>query len=87
MVELTVVLAVIGKQIPQFESLGILLSDEAALAPPITFYQRLLAGDVEEAADLFEEYLSSDGREAAYVAAQVAFPTGGLPPELDGFSL
>src|SRR5579872_5241768 len=53
-VPLTVVLAVIGNQIPQFESLGILLGDEPALAPPISFYQRLLAGDIEEAADLFE---------------------------------
>jgi len=60
------VLAVVGKQIPQFESLGILLGDEPALAPPITFYQRLLAGDVEEAADLLEEHLNTDGREATY---------------------
>ncbi len=65
-VPLTVVLAVIGKQIPQFEALGILLGDEAALAPPITFYQRLLAGDAEEAADLLEEHLNSEGREATY---------------------
>jgi hypothetical protein len=63
---LTFVLAVVGKQIPQFETLGILLGDEPALAAPVSFYQRLLAGDVEEASDLLEEHLNSSGRAATY---------------------
>src|SRR5262249_36727724 len=44
-VPLTVVLAVLGKHVSQFEALRILLADEPALAPHVSFYQRLLAGD------------------------------------------
>jgi len=65
-VPMTVALAVIGKQVPQFESLGILLSDEPALAPHVSFYQRLVAGDVEEAAQVLEQALDSGSRCAAY---------------------
>ena len=65
-VPLTVVLAVIGKYIPQFEALGVLLGDEPALEVHESFYQRLLAGDIEEAAALLEEYLAKNGRVAAY---------------------
>jgi hypothetical protein len=65
-VPLTVVLAVLGKHIPQFEPLGVLLSDEPALAPYVSFYQRLLAGDVDEAASLLEEQLGGADRVAIY---------------------
>ena len=65
-VPLTVVLAVLGKNIPQFEALWILLSDEPALAPKEVFYQRLLAGDVDEASTLLEDQLARLPRRDAY---------------------
>ena len=65
-VPLTVVLAVVGKHIPQFEPLAILLGDEPALEAHESFYQRLLAGDVDEAATLLDEQLAKNGRAAAY---------------------
>lgn len=65
-VPLTVVLAVLGKNIPEFESLGILLGDQPALSPHESFYQRLLAGDAEEAATLLDEQLAAAGRATAY---------------------
>jgi predicted PurR-regulated permease PerM len=52
---LTVCLAVLGRQVPRLEFLAVLLGDETPLEPEITFYQRLLAGDEDEAAQLLEE--------------------------------
>ncbi len=56
---LTVVLVVLGKYVPQLQFLDILLGDEPVLEPPVRVYQRLLALDQEEAADVargfFEE--------------------------------
>jgi predicted PurR-regulated permease PerM len=54
---LTVVLVVIGKYVPQLRFLDILLGDEPVLDPPERIYQRLLAGDEEEATDLAREFL------------------------------
>ncbi len=65
-VPLTVVLAVLGKHVPQFEAMRILLADEPALPPHVSFYQRLLAGDAEEAAALLEEQLTERGKAASY---------------------
>jgi len=65
-VPLTVVLAVLGKNIPQFEALWILLSDEPALAPKEVFYQRLLAGDADEASTVLEDQLARQSRREVY---------------------
>ena len=46
---LTVCLVVIGRYVPQLEFLGVLLGSDPVLAPEERFYQRLLAGNVEEA--------------------------------------
>lgn len=54
-VPITVVLAVLGNHVPIFEPLGILLSDRPALSNWITYYQRLLAGDVDEAESIVAE--------------------------------
>jgi predicted PurR-regulated permease PerM len=56
---ITVCLAVLGKHVPQLEFLGVLLGDEAALEPEITVYQRLLAGDEDEANEIVEEALET----------------------------
>jgi predicted PurR-regulated permease PerM len=54
---LTVCLLVIGKHVPQLSFLDILLGNEPVFEPPKRVYQRLLAGDQEEAAQLLGEYL------------------------------
>jgi predicted PurR-regulated permease PerM len=54
---LTVCLLVVGKHVPQLSFLGILLGNEPVFEPKDRIYQRLLAGDSEEAATLFESYL------------------------------
>lgn len=54
---LTVCLAVLGRYVPSLQFLGILLGDEPVLSPDKRMYQRILAGDLEEATELAGEYL------------------------------
>jgi chromate transport protein ChrA len=54
---LTVCVLVVGKHVPQLSFLDILLGTEPVFEPKTRIYQRLLAGDQEEAAELFENYL------------------------------
>lgn len=53
---LTVCLLVIGKHVPQLSFLDILLGNESVVEPTKRVYQRLVAGDQEEAAELVEGY-------------------------------
>lgn len=55
-VPLTVVLAVLGKYVPPLEPLWILLGDAPPLKPDALLYQRLLAGDADEAAETVDEF-------------------------------
>lgn len=63
---LTVCLVVFGRHFPHLRFFSILLSDEPALPPEARFYQRMLAMDQEEAAELAEEYLETHSLEALY---------------------
>jgi len=54
---LTVCLVVLGRYVPQFEFLNVLLGNQPVLEPHARVYQRLLAGDPDEAADYAEEFL------------------------------
>lgn len=54
---LTVCLVVLGRHVPQFEFLDVLFGNEPMLEPHARLYQRLLAGDPEEATDHAEEFL------------------------------
>ncbi|MEX0704064.1 MAG: AI-2E family transporter [Planctomycetales bacterium] len=54
---LTVCLLVVGKHVPQLTFLDILLGSEPVFEPQARIYQRLLAGDQEEAAEIIEECL------------------------------
>ncbi len=54
---LTVCLVVLGRHVPQFEFLQILLGDEPVLDPHERLYQRLLADDLDEATDNAEQML------------------------------
>ena len=57
---LTVCLLVIGKYVPQLSVLTILLGDEPVFEMKTRVFQRLLAGDQEEAAELLEEWLEHE---------------------------
>jgi predicted PurR-regulated permease PerM len=63
---LTACLVVLGRFVPHLEFLGVLLGDEPALDPEVTYYQRLLARDQDEATDLVEEFLQSHPQETVY---------------------
>ena len=63
---LTVCLVVIGKYVPQMGFLDILLGDEPVLDPPARVYQRLLALDQEEAAELAQDHLEETSLEQVY---------------------
>ena len=54
---LTVCLVVLGRHVPQFEFLDVLFGNEPVLEPHARLYQRLLAGDPDEATDHAEEFL------------------------------
>jgi predicted PurR-regulated permease PerM len=63
---LTVILVVLGKYVPELHFFEVLLGDEPVLSTDVTFYQRLVARDLDEAADLVEEYLGDHSPEAVY---------------------
>jgi hypothetical protein len=50
-------LVVLGRHVPQFAFLDVLLGNEPVLEPHARLYQRLLAGDPDEATDNAEEFL------------------------------
>jgi hypothetical protein len=56
---LTVCLVVLGKHVPGLEFVGTLMADTPALAPEYGYYQRLLARDQSEAADLIEQHIKA----------------------------
>lgn len=54
---LTVCLVVLGRHVPQFEFLDVLFGNQPVLEPHQQLYQRLLAGDPQEATDRAEIFL------------------------------
>ena len=74
---LTVCLVVLGRYVPQLHFLYLLLGNAPALSPPERFYQRMLAGDALEGAEIGVEYAAAHGiqrfhEEVALVALQLA---------------
>ena len=65
---LTVCLVVLGKHVPGLEFVGMLMADTPALAPEFGYYQRLLARDQGEAADLIEQYIKTEAPRSVYDA-------------------
>ena len=56
---LTVCLVVLSRHVPGMRFLATLLGDEPALSADAAFYQRLLAGDRDEAAEIVEAHLGA----------------------------
>ncbi len=69
---LTVCLLVLGKHVPQLAFLDTLLGNEPVFEPKKRIYQRLLAGDQEEATELLEDLL--EHQPAVEVYDQVLIP-------------
>ena len=65
---LTVCLVVLGKHVPGLEFVGVLMADTPALAPEYGYYQRLLARDQSEAADLIERHIKTEAPRSVYDA-------------------
>jgi predicted PurR-regulated permease PerM len=63
---ITVCLVVVAKYVPDLEFLWILMGDEPAVSREIAVYQRLLAGDEDEASDLVERALADQPLERVY---------------------
>ena len=68
---LTVCLVVLGKHVPGLTFVATMLSDSPALAPEYGYYQRLLARDVAEAADLIDRFVKAQPAENVYDALLV----------------
>ena len=68
---LTVCIVVVGKYVPRLRFLDVLLGDRPALPRHVTYYQRLLAGDAEEAARVAEEHAREHGLDSALDAVLV----------------
>ena len=63
---LTVCVVVLSKYVPQLDFISVLMSDEPVMKSDISFYQRLLAGDQDEAAGIVEEHLKTHQVEKIY---------------------
>jgi hypothetical protein len=65
---LTVCLVVLGKHVRGLEFVGALMADTPALPPDYNYYQRLLARDLSEAADLLERHVRTEPARSVYDA-------------------
>jgi hypothetical protein len=68
---LTVCLVVLGKHVPELEFFAVLLGDAPALDPDVSYYQRLLARDQDEAAQLVLAQAKASPPEQIYDALLV----------------
>ena len=74
---LTVCILVLGKYVPFLGVLDTLLGDQPALEPHIVFYQRLLARDHDEAAEIAETYLENASLVATFDVLVIPALTSG----------
>lgn len=68
---LTVCLVVFAKYVPDLEFIVVLMADEPVLESNVSFYQRLLAADPDEAMDLVDRAVAEGSREDVYDAVLV----------------
>lgn len=65
---LTVCLVVLGKHVPGLDFLSTLMAESPALSPDVSYYQRLLARDQSEAAEIVQRHIASQSVETVYDA-------------------
>lgn len=63
---LTVCLIVLSKHLPALGFIVVLMGDRPVIEAKARYYQRLLARDQDEAADIAEAYVNADGSETVY---------------------
>ena len=63
---LTVCLVVMGKHVPGLRFVEAMMTDSPAIAPEYGYYQRLLARDLGEAADLIDRYVKTESPLSLY---------------------
>ena len=63
---LTVCLVVLGRHVERLAFLDVMFGDRPALSPPEIFYQRMLVGDPNEAAEKAEEFLKERSLSSYY---------------------
>src|SRR4029434_2441125 len=63
---LTVCLSVLGKHRPALGLTVVLMGDRPVIETKARYYQRLLAQDQDEAIDIVEAYVDTDGRDSVY---------------------
>lgn len=63
---LTVCVVVFGKYVPGMDFIGVLMSDQPAMESNISYYQRLLAMDQAEAAEIVDEHLKVHAQEQLF---------------------
>jgi predicted PurR-regulated permease PerM len=63
---LTVCLLVLAKHLPALGFIVVLMGDRPVIEAKARYYQRLLARDQDEAIDIVEAYVATDGREPVY---------------------
>jgi hypothetical protein len=68
---LTACLVVMGRSVPSLSFLNVLLGDEPVLPPQAQYYQRLLAGDQNEARQVLEQYLREKSLEELFSAVVI----------------
>ena len=84
---LTVCLVVLGKYVPQMEYVAVLMSDEPVAEKNIIYYQRLLAMDRDEAAQIIEAYVEANPPDKVYDEVMVpALNFARLDRERDGLT-
>lgn len=65
---LTVCLVVLGKHVPGLAFVGLLMDDTPSLAPEYGYYQRLVARDQSEAAELIDSHIKTEPAVSVYDA-------------------
>ncbi len=65
-VPLTVCLVVMGSHVPSLKFLAVLLGDQPVIPPYTAFFQRMLAHDEREAADILESSLNNQSLASVY---------------------
>jgi predicted PurR-regulated permease PerM len=63
---LTVCVVVLGKYVPGMDFIGVLISDQPAMESNISYYQRLIAMDQAEAAEIVEDHLKTHPQEEIF---------------------
>lgn len=81
---LTVCLVVIGKHVPGFEFVATLMADTPPLKSELRYYQRILARDAAEAAEIIDAHVSEHGPQSVFDGLMLPALTRAERDRIDG---